>query len=176
LGFLCQPTNPPPSPRVMVYHRSCPDFELVHCSKITSCADLLVFDVVRPGQPTVTIVNIYNPPQHAKRQTSAVYILCTLNQPQNRPIILAGDWNLHHPYWSADDKPPHSVCSDMVEWLDSHEFLMHNQKGKITCLRKNRDLVLDHTFSNAVACQIDLIKNWQLDVPLSGASDHISTT
>jgi len=71
-------------------------------------SDIQIIDVLYLGQPTTTIINIYNDPSCQSK--SATSILQTLELPTNRPVIITGDWNLYHAMW-ANDTPNYRTNS-----------------------------------------------------------------
>ncbi|KAJ7287691.1 hypothetical protein C8J57DRAFT_990898, partial [Mycena rebaudengoi] len=92
------PADGPP-PRVMAYvKKSRTDFEITLRTDIAQDLDIQVIDVTQAGAPTITFVNIYNDPKQIRRP--AIERLKALDLPHNRPVVLLGDWNLHHELWS----------------------------------------------------------------------------
>ncbi|KAJ6509716.1 hypothetical protein DFH09DRAFT_1100650 [Mycena vulgaris] len=91
-------------PRVMAYYKIRPDFTVTLPSDITQDLDIQIVDVSQPGAPTTMYVNVYN---DSKQARPAIERLMTLTFPTDRPVILLGDWNLHHKLWSrAEDGSP----------------------------------------------------------------------
>lgn len=164
-----------PRPRVMVYFRPNPTYQLVHRTDIVAHPDIMVIDIVQEGQPTTCVVNLYNDPERANRQTSIAYKLRHLELPHDRPIVLGGDWNLKHPLWSKDDERPTRIAAAVVDWLDNRGFTIMNEKGVATWHRqgqRQQESVIDLTFCNAAAVQADTVKEWALDPGISYGSDH----
>lgn len=164
-----------PRPRVMVYYKANPTFQLVHRTDIISHPDVMVIDLVQEGQPTICLVNIYNCPDRANRSSSVAFRLRYLNLPTDRPVILAGDWNIHHPLWSINDARPTANAAAIADWLDDKGFTIQNSKGEATWHaqgRRHGESVIDLTFCNTHATQLNTVKEWALDPRLSYGSDH----
>ena len=102
-------------PRVMAYYKNRPDFTVTLRSDIVQHLDVQVLDMAQQGSPTVTIVNIYNDPK--LNRESPAYQLRNMPLPNNHPVLITGDWNLHHPLWSANLCANNELTNNVVEWL-----------------------------------------------------------
>lgn len=95
--------NDSPRPRTLTYFRPRPDFTVTLRSDIMEDRDIQILEIAQTNQPKTTIINIYNDSPKGDQ--------CILNQLRNlpdalptHPTLLTGDFNLHHPMWSRDDK------------------------------------------------------------------------
>lgn len=105
-------------PRVMAYTKRRPDLTVTLRSDITEDLDIQVLDISQANYPTVTIVNIYNQPRTRDGQAStrdAADRLREIAILQERPVILSGDWNQHHPLWSKGEQEPTNKTQEMVD-------------------------------------------------------------
>ena len=138
--------------------------------------DIQFLDITQPGHPTISILNVYNDPSKGED--------CILNRIRlndnilpPHPTLLTGDYNLHHPKWSRDDRlaVPDQLTSDIVDWLAQSNYTMLNQKGEITHLARHdgeRPSVIDLSFANHTATAQDTFKMWAIDPSLAHDSDH----
>ena len=78
----------------MLYYRQRDSLEVALCLDLVRDRDIQVINMIYPGQPTTMIINIYNDPTCLNN--NAIYILQNLDLLTNRPVILTGDWNIHH--------------------------------------------------------------------------------
>ena len=134
-----------------------PDITIIHLE--TPMSELFMF-------------NIYN-----DTSNSAMKALLTTTLP-NAPIILSGDFNLHHDLWMKDDRlPPTSRnAEDLVEWAETNTFHLLNEKGEITFLRSNASSVLNLTWANDLTFASDLISDWQINYEYLFGQDYIPVT
>ena len=92
--------------------------------------DMQAIEVI--GLETFLIYNIYNekdrlgPNQQQQRQRQQrQYTIdrLLLHTQLQKPTLLAGDFNLHHPRWNSAVKPAKAIkAMKLVEWLDSQQI------------------------------------------------------
>lgn len=160
-------------PGVMTYYKGRPDFSVTLRSDIAQNPNLQVIDITQHGSETVTIVNIYNNP--GLKRESPAWKLRQLNLPEDRPVILTGDWNLHHPLWSARHNNSGEITTEIVDWLTDSGYSILNEKGVPTWsphAQNCESSTLDLTFTNARASNADTIKEWAINTETTFGSDH----
>ena len=137
-----------PRPRTLTYFKSCPDFSVTMRSDLIEDRDIQFLNICQPGHPTISVLNIYNDP--TRGEDCILNKICLNNNilPTHHPTLLTGDYNLHHPKWSRDDRltVPDQLTSNIVDWLAQSNHSMLNQKGEITHLARHdgeRSSVID---------------------------------
>ena len=146
----------------MVYHWRHPGLEIALRSDMVWDSDIQIINVLYPGQPTTTIINIYNDPLHQSK--SAASILQTLELLTNRPVIITGDWNLYYAMWANDtcNYRTNSQTETLIDWLTNHDLQLVNIPGVATfAAHSGRGLpsVIDLTFTNGQAAQHLMLYN-----------------
>ena len=164
-------------PRVMLYYRQRDGLEVALHSDLVRDRDIQVIDVIYPGQPTTMIINIYNDP--TRLDNNAIRILQNLDLPTNRPVILTGDWNIHHAMWANDTRRyrTNHQTETLVNWLTIQGFQLVNTPGVATyAAHSGRGLpsVIDLTFANGQAAQHLVPYDWAVRRDLSYGSDHFA--
>ena len=124
----------------------------------------------------MTIINIYN---DTPKGENAIINRAqrTANIIRPHPTILTGDFNMHHPLWSREDREAsqEQIVDDVVEWTAQLGLTLLNTKGEITHLARHsgeRPSVIDLSFTNYEATSQGTIKDWAIDPQLSLDSDH----
>ncbi|KAJ7648927.1 hypothetical protein DFH06DRAFT_996636, partial [Mycena polygramma] len=93
----------------------------------------------------------------------------------DQPVFLSGDWNLDHEEWNMDDEPADAKTAEIREKLDEKGFILLNEKAVPTYMSHDhrRTLsVLDLTFANPIAAQLDAARVWRVDPAPTYRSDH----
>jgi hypothetical protein len=165
-----------PRPRTLTYYGPRPDFSVTLRSDLIEDRDVQFLDISQLEHPSTTIINVYNDPSKGAD--------CILNRirlgsgilPQH-PTLITGDYNLHHPMWSREDRleNPDQMTTDIVDWLTQGDYSMLNQRGEITHRARHngeRPSVIDLSFANHQATTQDTFKNWAIDPALAHDSDH----
>ena len=90
-----------------------------------------------------------------------------------RPTVLAGDWNLHHSRWDSNATESREA-EEVVEWLDSNHLELANVPDVSTYHAHNggAESVLDLVFFNSAASELDLVKDYHIDLSMVPSSDH----
>ena len=166
----------PKRPRTLTYFRSRPDFTVTLRSDLIEDRDIQVLDIEQPNQPITTLINVYNDPR--LQQQSALNRLRRTNIPRDHPVIITGDFNLHHDMWAVGPvgSDEARISGDIVDWLTEEGFTMMNKKGEITHPPRNareRASVIDLTFVNGRAIQAGTVKEWAIDPELAHDADHL---
>jgi hypothetical protein len=165
-----------PRPRTLTYYRPRNDFNVTLRSDLLEDRDVQVLEISQAAHPNTLIINIYN--------DSPKGDLCILNKLRDalntfpdHPTIITGDFNLHHPNWSRDDRAldHDQLAISTVEWLAGKNFTLLNTRGEITHLARHageRPSVIDLSFVNSEAARLDSFKQWAVDPGLALDSDH----
>ena len=165
-----------PRPRTLTYYRPRPDFSITLRSDLIEDRDIQILDIYQLEQPTVTVINIYNDSPSGDQ-----CILNRLRQENNilpqHAALITGDFNLHHPTWSREDRTlnPDQLASNIADWLAQSNYSLLNEKGEVTHLARHageRPSVIDLSFANATATRLDTFKDWSIDPSISHDSDH----
>ena len=163
-------------PRTLTYYKPRNNFTLTLRSDILEHGDIQILEVMQGNHPTVRIINVYNDTPKGEE--------CILNRLRNTkgiishlPTILTGDFNLHHPLWSRDDREAQQdqLTEDIVDWIALQGLSLLNPKGEITHLARRdgeRPSVIDLSFANQEASNNDTFKDWAIDTRLALDSDH----
>ena len=166
----------PNRPRTMTYYRPRPDYTITLRTDIIEDPDIQILDIIQTNQPTVTVINIYNDTPKG--------VNCILNRIRHtrdiireNPTALTGDFNMHHPLWSREEREARQdqLTEDTVEWITQQSLSLLNTKGEITHLARHigeRPSVIDLTFINQEATTQDTFKDWAVDPQLALDSDH----
>ena len=126
-----------PRPRTITYFKARPDLSVTLRPDLIEDRDVQFLDISQPGQPVVSIINVYNDPTKGEGS-----VLNKIRLQNNilplRPTLITGDYNLHYPKWSKDDRlfHPDQLTCDLVDWLAQANYTMLNQKGEITHFRR----------------------------------------
>ena len=173
-----QPIPEDLTPRTMAYYRRRDDFHVTLRSDLVSDADIQILQVDQPPNPPTLIVNVYNQQAGDDRNSWSVDRLRNVILPENLPVIITGDFNMHHPLWAVDEPRPDPRAEALVEWLVNKRMTMCNDKGKPTFLSHcgRATSVLDLTFANNVALETNSILEWRVAPELAHGSDHYALT
>ena len=169
-----QPIPDDLTPRTMAYYRCREDFHVTLRSDLISDADIQILQIDQPPNPPTLIINVYN--QHAgdNRNSWSVNQLHNIVLPHNLPIIISGDFNMHHPLWAIGEPNPNRRAEAFVDWLtDNHMTLCNNKGAPMFLSHCDRAMsVLDLTFTNNVAQALNSTHEWHIAPELAGGSDH----
>jgi Endonuclease-reverse transcriptase len=169
-----------PRPRTLTYYRPRDDFSITLRTDILEDRDIQILDIAQTNHPTTTIINIYNDSPKGE--------FCILNELRtvhdslpNHPTLLTGDFNLHHPSWSREDRDLEhdQLAFQIADWLGEMNYSMLNKKGEITHLARHageRPSVIDLSFANPEATRHDTFKHWAINPDFSLDSDHNAIT
>ena len=169
-------SNTSPRPRTLTYYKPRADFSITLRSDLIEDRDIQFLDITQTGYPTISIINIYNDTPKGDE--------CILNQLRLQeniiplhPTLLTGDFNLHHPDWSLEDRThnPDQLATNISEWLTQKNFTLLNKRGEITHLARHpgeRPSVIDLSFTNPTATLQDTFKDWAITPDLAMDSDH----
>jgi hypothetical protein len=165
-----------PRPRTLTYFRPRNDFNITLRSDLVEDRDIQVLEIAQADHPNTLIINVYNDSPKGE--------LCILNQLRNiydtlpnLPTLLTGDFNLHHPSWSREDRAldQDQLATSVADWLTLKNLTLLNRRGEITHLARQageRHSVIDLSFANAEAVRLDTFKQWAVDPALALDSDH----
>jgi hypothetical protein len=180
-GFIPHyPADAPSRPNCVTYVRE----GIAARQKFSHAASFLEIEVT-VGTLTFSILNFYSPsiPDHLAD------LLTTHFTTPPASCILMGDFNAHHPWWSAQNNM-HSesrqhtrVPSNAIaQWLESHRFQLHNtpgvfirfpfQRGTTSTGRKYMPAVLDLALTRGPIGAA--VTSWGIDD--SADSDHRGIT
>ena len=120
---------------MLTYYKPRNDFTLTLRSDIIEHGDIQVLNILQGPHPPVRIINVYN--DTPKEQE------CILNRLRHtegiftpHPTLLTGDFNLHHPLWSRNDREAQQdqLTEDIEDWTALQGLSLLNPKGEITHL------------------------------------------
>jgi ribonuclease HI len=165
-----------PRPRTLTYFRPRNDFNVTLRSDLLEDRDIQVLEITQATHPNTLVINVYN--------DSPKGDLCVLNKLRDvidtfpdQPTLITGDFNLHHPSWSQDDRAPDQdqLSTSTAEWLANKNFTLLNIRGEITHMARHpgeRPSVIDLSFANAEASRLNSFKQWAVVPGLALDSDH----
>ncbi|GBE82248.1 Putative 115 kDa protein in type-1 retrotransposable element [Sparassis crispa] len=162
-------------PRAMAYVRKRADFTVTLRSDLANDLDMQILEVQQAPHPTTLIVNIYNDNKKQGKR-SAVKRLQKVALPNEIPVILSGDWNLHHPLWSRHATPANEIMERTVDWLTERGFSIQNEKGEPAFFSHSHKTysTIDLTFLNPRATELNATKKWTIDRTKAFGSDHFA--
>ena len=168
--------NPPIKPRTLMYYHERPDFSITLRSDILEDRDVQILDIAQQGQPLTTLINVYNDPR--LQQQSVLNRLRHTTLPRDHPVIITGDFNLHHDLWACGPvgNADARTSGEIVEWLSEEGFTMMNKKGEITHPPRSaheRVSVIDLTFINGQAIRAGTVREWAIDPSFAHDADHL---
>lgn len=161
------PKNKENRPRTLIYIAK--DFKpsISVASSSPDDSDLIVLNITEENSQ-LQILNIYNESDQSQQGPKTLPRV-VYNRELEQDTVLAGDFNLHHPWW--DPLAPTSPgAEDLVDWADSSNLELLNIPGTGTFFRPNlsRESIIDLTF--ATASIAGRIQDWVV-LPDLG-SDH----
>ena len=143
-------------------------FRVSQRTDILEHPDLLILEVVL-GNKSFLLINVYN-----DEHNSALSLLINSALPDNLPVIITGDFNLHHLSWSTPDKDESPFSNSFLQWAEPRGFVLLNEPEEVTFERGLDSSVLDLTWANRKA--LPLIHDWRVHSGLDFASDHLPIT
>jgi len=112
-----QPIPEDLTPRTMAYYRRRDDFHVTLRSDLASDADIQVLQVDQPPHPPTLIVNVYNQRAGDDRNSWSIDRLRNIALPENVPVVVSSNFNMHHPLWAIDEPHPDPRTESLVEWV-----------------------------------------------------------
>lgn len=176
----CYPIPQGTRPRVMAYISRDDrwlrrDLEITARTDLIDSLDAQVLEIRLGRHPPILIGNIYNAPVRMNHDLNTVKTVMETHWPRNIPIVLTGDWNLHHPLWEpARGSQTNQPTEDFVQWLHEHGFELMNNPDEPTFFghRDDYHTTIDLTFINEAASEGDIVREWIVDRSWSVTSDH----
>ena len=165
-------------PCTMAYYRHREDFHVTLRLDLVSDADIQVLQVDQPLHPPTIIVNIYNQRAGDDNNSWSADHLRNIALPENVPVVVSGDFNMHHPLWAVDEPQPDARMEAFVEWLMDRHMTMCNNKGSPMFLSHcgRATSVLDLTFTNNTAHATNSVLEWRVAPEMAYGSDHYPLT
>jgi Endonuclease-reverse transcriptase len=133
--------------------------EDVQCLEVASCLN----------QDMLLIINVYNDPLLVNN--GALTRILPFRLSTQIPIIMAGDFNLHHLLWSAEGMATSPQAEDFTDWINDNGFVLFNCPAEFTFFHWNAaysPTVIDLTFANVGS----LIRGWDIPTAKQVGSDH----
>lgn len=121
--------------------------------------DITAVAINTPNRKPTLIINIYNPRDYDLISPLTNHLQNNLDPNHYDCIIIAGDFNLHHPLWNPPDYQRHDEQADeVVEMMMAHDMRLLIPPGTVTFPEANTaiDLVWgnSHAENNILKCQI----------------------
>ncbi|KAJ7600697.1 hypothetical protein C8J56DRAFT_737117, partial [Mycena floridula] len=135
--------------------------------------DIQVLDISAPGIDLFTVVHIYH--DGTRGRQGMAWQIRSLDLPRDRPVLITGDWNLHHNRWCCGTINNSGFSTEVVDWLEDEGYALKNKKGEITFQphsAKFSPSVIDLSWTNLEATRNDTFKEWAVDPTLGYGSDH----
>jgi hypothetical protein len=167
------------APRVLTYFHRRGDFTVSVRMDIAQDLDLQFLEVRQGPFPPTLILNLYNQVSVDNPNQWSIDRLMEISLPSSIPVILTGDWNLHHELWEVLERPADARAVQVVEWLQDADFTLlnnHNEHTYVSHDDAHTHSVLDLTFINSVAMAADTVKAWGVNSELVTMSDHKAIT
>ncbi|KAF8714675.1 Reverse transcriptase (RNA-dependent DNA polymerase), partial [Rhizoctonia solani] len=145
--------------------------------------DILAVDLKLHNSP-LTIINCY---PHGKSLKDTVDAITNINIPMDRPCIMAGDFNLHHPEWALtgskwEKHQPNAqerMFKAYAEYQDLHVLNHLSLPTHIVPRSPASNAIIDLTLLNSQAVDAWPNLNWEVEAQSSGkslGSDHMAIT
>jgi exonuclease III len=122
------------------------------------------------NKPTL-IINIYNPGDSSLIRPLRKYLRTNIRKENYHAIIIAGDFNLHHPMWNPPDHEQHDQhdkeMDELIELMMSYGLKQLLSRGTITY--PNGGITIDLVWGNTIVeegiikCQIAEHEDHSLD-------------
>ncbi|KAG2159084.1 Endonuclease/exonuclease/phosphatase, partial [Suillus bovinus] len=162
----------------MAYIKNRPDFTVTLRSDLAMDADIQILQINQGTHTPIILVNMYNQKAGEDPSNWSSDRLVNIELPNGMPVIISGDMNLHHPLWSNTAENPNPRAEAFVDWLTDQGFIMLNERGATTYFAHDGESssVLDLTFINNRAYELDTIKDWSIDHRQAYGSDHAALT
>ena len=121
-------------PRVTVYYRLGAGIDITLRLDISTDLDFMILDVKHEGSkhPPTRVINIYNQTELGESQEPDYTTdrLASIHLHLGLPMIITGDWNLHHNLWdsmvAAESTPTRT--QEVVDWLEGQSFTLCSEK------------------------------------------------
>ena len=163
------------TPRVITYvRRNTRGLSVQPRPDLLNSPDTLVTSFSYGDFPFLT-VNMYN----AGPGRNALSVQALLNSDLHlaTPTLILGDFNLHHPSWSIAGNPPRqasAAANDLVDWSEANACTLLNRLDKPTRLGQHNqaDSIIDLTWANYSATELNMIQDWDVLEDSAVASDH----
>ncbi|KAI6138429.1 hypothetical protein EDD17DRAFT_1454024, partial [Pisolithus thermaeus] len=78
------------------------NFTVMLCSDLAMDVDIQILQIDQLPHTLVIVANIYNQRAGDDLQSWTLDCLQNIVLLNNLPLVISGDWNLHHPMWSMD--------------------------------------------------------------------------
>ena len=146
--------------------------------------DFMIMDVRQEGSkhPPTCIINIYNQVEQGVSQDPMFTTdrLANVHFHPEIPMIITGDWNLHHNLWNStiDTESTTMRMQEVVDWLEGQGFSLCSKKDVHTHSSSGTqwDTVIDLTFANDPASGQGIVQNHIVNPDLAALSDHHALT
>jgi len=92
-SYPLQSTDDLPS-CIIAYFWPHSSIEVILCSDFIQDWDIQILNIIHQGNPTTTIINLYN--DHKWHDECATALLHTIFLSYNQPTIITGNWNIHY--------------------------------------------------------------------------------
>ena len=123
--------------------------------------DLMILEVKCEGSrhPPMHIINIYNQTELGETQEQRYMTdrLASINLHPGTPMIITGDWNLHHNSWDSMVEVESTLARTQEvadsDWLKGQGFSLCSERDIHTRsgTGSQQDLVINLTFANEIA-------------------------
>ncbi|KEP45962.1 endonuclease-reverse transcriptase, partial [Rhizoctonia solani 123E] len=145
--------------------------------------DILAIDIEILNSKS-TIINAY---PHGKNHKQTINNITNINIPRDRPVIMAGDFNIHHPDWAIPGskwvkKKPDPTAREFATYAEYNDLHIMNDFTFPTHICPNHpdsNSIIDLTLLNSYA--VDTWENFDWEVEPQGSekslgSDHMAIT
>ncbi|KAF8749671.1 Reverse transcriptase (RNA-dependent DNA polymerase) [Rhizoctonia solani] len=168
----------PKGPGVSIYvRRDIPDLHARYSDTLPPHPDVLAIDVIYKGSRT-TLVNAYLHGDSERYDESLNHLICH-PYPTSHPIIIAGDFNAHHPNWALEGSKwvnnlPNPSARLLDNWASENDFHVLNDLTVPTRNGKKgqADSIIDLTLLNSIAVDAFVDFDWTCEAEGAMGSDH----
>ncbi|KAF8697559.1 Reverse transcriptase (RNA-dependent DNA polymerase), partial [Rhizoctonia solani] len=168
----------PKGPGVSIYvRRDIPGLLAQYSDSLPPHPNVLAVDIIYNGSLT-TLVNVYIHSDNKRYEEALNHLICH-PYPSSHPIVIAGDFNAHHPNWALEgskwvDNHPNPNARLLDNWISENDFHIFNDLTMPTRIgrRGQSDSIINLTLLNSAA--VDAFEDFEWTCKAEGAMglDH----
>jgi hypothetical protein len=134
-------------------------------------SDVTAITIMTNGENKATLlINVYNPRDHDLISPLRQYLHQHINTEDYETVIMAGDFNLHHPMWNPQGYTTHdSQADELVEMMADHDMRLLLPPGTVTF--PNAGTTIDLVWGNESAERTKI--KCQISEDNDHGSDHL---